>query len=345
MKKIIFGLVVVSMFSLFTSHAIAKDLESIKLIYSNNAPAKAGGNIFFEKVWIPKINKELSEVGYKLEFTNYHASSLYKYKDQVNACEKGLIDATNFIISWEEARAPMHLVLTLPLMGFSAHSSTDIWFDLQEAIPEFGAEFSKYVELFHFSTAPYVLNMNEIRRTPDDFKGVKVFATGVMADFFKSVGASPLRIDAPDWYSSIDRGMIDVLPLGAFIIAMWKLYEVAKVHVIPTGDSFCMTSLSYIMSRKKFDQFPPVVKKVIKDNVRWASTEITEIDEGNRIKSEKLFEDVGNKVVRLTPEEMKLWHDAALPSHENWIKEIEEKGLPGRRVYNEAKRLIRNYSK
>jgi TRAP-type C4-dicarboxylate transport system substrate-binding protein len=345
MKKIIFGLVILSMSSFLTSFGMAQELKAIKLIYSNNAPAKAGGNIFFEKVWIPKINKELERSGYKLEFTNYHASSLYKYKDQVNACEKGLIDATNFIVSWEEARAPLHMVLNLPMMGFTAHSSTDIWFDLQDSIPEFGDEFSKYVELFHFSTAPYVFNMNEIRRVPADFKGIKVNATGVMADFFKSIGASPLRIDAPDWYSSMDRGLIDVLPLGSFIVSMWKLHEVAKVHVIPTGDALSWTCLSYIMNRKKFEQFPSEVQKVIKDNVRWASTEITEIDEGNRIRSEKMFEEIGNKVIRLNPEEIKLWRTAAMPAHEKWIKEITDKGLPGRKVYEETKQLIRKYSK
>jgi TRAP-type transport system periplasmic protein len=238
----------------------------------------------------------------------------------------------------------LHMVLNLPMMGFTAHASTDTWFDLQDSIPEFGNEFSKYVELFHLSTAPSVFNMNEVKRVPADFKGLKVSATGVMADFFKSIGASPLRIDAPDWYSSMDRGMIDVLPLGSFIVSMWKLQEVAKVHVIPTGDALSWTCLSYIMNRKRFEKFPPEVQKVIKDNVRWASTEITEIDEGNRIRSEKMFEEVGNKVIRLTPDEMKLWHEAASPIHDKWIKEMEGKGLPGKKVYEEAKTLIEKYS-
>jgi TRAP-type C4-dicarboxylate transport system substrate-binding protein len=345
MKKIIFGLAILFIWVGLTSISTAQELKAIKLIYSNNMPAMAGGNIFFEKIWIPKINNEIAKFGYKLDFTNYHASSLYKYPDQVNACEKGLIDATNFVVAWEEARAPLHLVLNLPMMGFTAHVSTDTWFDLQDTIPEFGDEFSKYVELFHFSTAPSVFNMNAVRRVPADFKGVKVYATGAMADFFKSIGATPLRIDAPDWYSSMDRGMVDVLPMGAFIISMWKLQEVAKVHVIPTGDALYWTSLSYIMNRKKFEQFPQEVQKVIKDNVRWASTEMTEMDEKNRVRSEKMFEEIGNQVIRLTPEEMKLWHDAAQPTHDNWIKEMESKGLPGKKVYDETKRLIKKYSK
>ena len=124
MKKGTFWMVLFLIFSFSTAPAMAEELKSIKLVYSNNSPAKAGGNIFFENIWIPKMNGELAKVGYKLDFTNYHASSLYKYQDQVNACEKGLIDATVFLVSWEEARAPLHLMLSLPMMGFSAQSSS-----------------------------------------------------------------------------------------------------------------------------------------------------------------------------------------------------------------------------
>ena len=343
MKKGYILLIVLLVFSLMTSAAVAEDLKVIKLVYSNNAPAKHGGNIFFDQQWLPRVNAKLAQAGYKIEFTSYHASSLYKYKDQVNACEKGLIDVTNFIVSWEEARAPLHMVLNLPLMGYTAHSNVDIWFDLQQTIPEFGAEFSKYKELFHFATIPAVFNMNKVRRVPDDFKGVKVYATGAMAELFKSIGASPLRIDPTDWYTSMDRGLIDVLPMGIFNITMWKLSEVAKVHVLTTGDALSWTNLSYIMNREEFDKLPAVVQKAIDDNVHWASMAMTDIDEGNRANSEKQVEAAGNTVVRLTQEEMDLWRAAAIPVHKQWIKEMEDRNLPGQKVYDTARLMIKEY--
>ena len=343
MKRVIS--VVTTLVVLFgmSSIGFGGELKPIKLIYSNNAPAKAGGNIFFEKVYIPKINKEIEKYGYQLDVTMYHASSLYKYQDQVNALEKGLIEITNFICSWEEARAPLHMVLNLPMMGFTPQSHAKIWFELQETIPEFGKEFSNYQELFHISTAPAIFNMKEVRRVPADFKGLKVSATGVPADFFKSIGASPLRIDAPDWYSSLDRGLVDVLPIGAFLLRMWKIDEVAKVHVIPTGDAINWTALSYIMSRRTFEGLPKEVQKVIKDNVVWATTEITKTDDEMRVRSEEKFKNEGNTVINLTPDEVKLWRDAALPVHTAWVKEMEGKGLPGQKVYDTTKQLIQKY--
>jgi hypothetical protein len=38
-----------------------------------------------------------------------------------------------------------------------------------------------------------------------------------------------------------------------------------------------------------------------------------------------------------------LWQEAAKPTHENWIKKMESKGLPGQKVYDETKRLQQKY--
>lgn len=343
MKKIFSGLIILLLVLCVASCGFAQNLKSIELVYSNNAPAQAGGNVFFEKTYLAKINKEIEQFGYKLDVTMYHASSLYKYQDQVNALEKGLIEITNFIANWEEARAPLHQVVSLPMMGFTPQSHARIWTELQENIPAFAKEVGKYQELFHISTAPGIFNMNEVRRVPEDFRGVKVYATGIVADFFKSIGASPLRIDAPDWYSSLDRGMIDMLPLGAFIINMWKIDEVAKVHVIPTGDAPNWVTISYIMNRRAFDGLPKEVQKVIKDNVGWASQAITGIDDENDMRSKKKFEEEGNTVVYLNPAEVEKWRQAAIPIHNAWINKMEGMGLPGQEVYDETVRLIKKY--
>ena len=46
-----------------------------------------------------------------------------------------------------------------------------------------------------------------------------------------------------------------------------------------------------------------------------------------------------------TPQELKLWKEAVQPVHEKWIADTEAKGLPAKAVYDEAKRLIKEYDK
>ena len=343
MKKVIHVTVIVVLAFVLVPVVMAEDLKVIKMIHADNSPPHAGGNVFLREKWLPKVNSELAEVGYKLDFTYYHSSSLYDYANQVQALEDGLIDCTTFVLSWEKARAPLHMIISNPFMGFNALSANQIWFELQETIPEFGAEFGKYKELFHFLAIPTVFNTNKVVRVPDDFKGLKVSATGAVADLFKSIGAVPLRLGPPDWYTSLERGLIDVMPIGIYSVMIFKLHEVTKVHIFPTGDSLGWMGMAYIMNRKKFDSFPPEVQKVIDENTKWGSRTQTQIDEGNRIKSEEAVRKMGHTMINLTPDEMKLWYKAAEPVNEKWIADMEAKGLPGRKVYNEARRLAKKY--
>ena len=344
MKRAIQLILIIIVAFMMVPAVMSADLKVIKLRHSDNAPPHAGGNIFYREQWLPKINAELAKVGYKFDITMYHSSSLYKYQDQVQALEEGLIDISCFVLSWEKARAPLHLLISAPLMGFNAQSAQRIWFELQETIPEFGAEFSKYKEIYHFTMIPKVFNANKAVRTPADFKGQKVSATGMIAELFKSIDAVPLRLGPPDWYTSLERGLLDVHLGGIYQIFIFKLHEVTNTHIFPTGEAFDYTGMSYIMNRKKYESLPPVVQKVIDDNVKPSSTEMTEIDEGNRIKSEEGVKKMGHTLIYLTPEEMDLWRTAAQPIHEKWIAEMEAKGLPGRKVYNEAKRLAKKYA-
>jgi hypothetical protein len=51
----------------------------------------------------------------------------------------------------------------------------------------------------------------------------------------------------------------------------------------------------------------------------------------------------GHTFITLTPEEKKLWSDALSPLREEWIKQQEARGLPGRAFMDEMLRLIKQY--
>jgi TRAP-type C4-dicarboxylate transport system substrate-binding protein len=325
--------------------AMAQDLKVIPLKWSDYAPPSAGGNVFMKQEWVPRVNEQIAKIGYKLDITYYHAASLYKQKDQVQALEDGLIDITTFVPSYEIARAPLHELVTFPLMGWNCFVGSRVWFELNEAVPEFGTEFLKYKELFHWMPMPGVLNANKVLRVPADFKGVKIQSSGMMMDLFRSVGAVPIRQSPTDWYTSLERGLIEAISTGIYSITMFKLQEVVKVHIIPTGDAFGFPSIAAIMNRKKFESLPPGVQKAIDDQVQWASEKLNVIDDAENPKALELCRKLGHTIIELTPEEMKLWYAAVKPMQEKWIEEMEAKGLPGRKVFEEAKRLGIKYKK
>jgi TRAP-type C4-dicarboxylate transport system substrate-binding protein len=99
------------------------------------------------------------------------------------------------------------------------------------------------------------------------------------------------------------------------------------------------------MNRKKYESFPPGVQKAIDDQVQWATERINAIDDAHNPEAEEICRKKGNTFLYLTPEEMKLWYAAMKPMQEKWVEEMEAKGLPGRKVFEEAKRLAIKYKK
>jgi hypothetical protein len=51
----------------------------------------------------------------------------------------------------------------------------------------------------------------------------------------------------------------------------------------------------------------------------------------------------GNTFISLSPTEMMKWYVAIRPLHQKWIRKMESMGLPGKKVYDEAKRLAEKY--
>ena len=108
MKKNLYVTLIVMVAFALVPGVMAKDLKKIPLKWSDHAPPMAGGNVFMKKEWVPKINEQIAKAGYVLDITYFHSSSLYRYTDQVQACEEGLIDFTTMVLSWEGARTPLH---------------------------------------------------------------------------------------------------------------------------------------------------------------------------------------------------------------------------------------------
>jgi TRAP-type C4-dicarboxylate transport system substrate-binding protein len=338
---IVFALVAVQ-----ASTTFAQGLKKVSLRYSDHIPPMAGGNIFLKKQYFPRLQKQLAAKGYELDITFYHAGSLYNSLQQVQACEQGLVDMTVGVLPYELSRFPLHELLDFHFMGWDAPMLLKIWADLRETVPEFKKEMDDgFVEFVRFiPTKKYIhTNLGPNVRSVSDFKGKKIHATGVAGDLIRQAGAVPIKQDNADWYTSLDRGLFDGIYVAFDMVGIMKLWEVLNTHILPYQDSFGHTPVTHLFSRKNFAKLPPPVQKVFMDNVQWGSENITGVEENNVPRYMKGAKAKGDNFITLTPEETAAWRKAGLAVHQEWIKKIEKKGLPGQKVYDAAARLVDKY--
>ena len=351
MKKKWIVLVVAVVFGLVAVHAsttFAGELKKIPLVYSDHIPPMAGGNIFLKKQYFPRIKEQCAAKGYELDITFYHAGSLYNSLQQVQACQQGLVDMTVAVLPYELSRFPLHELLDFAFMGWTdGLMELKVWQGLTDNVPEFKKEMSDgFFEFVRFiPTRKYLhTNLGPKVRSVADFKGKKIHSVGVNADLMKMIGAVPIKQDNADWYTSLDRGLLDGILVSIDMTFIMKLYEVLNTHILPYDDTLGHTPVTHLFSRKKFEKLPPEVQQVFKDNFQWASEAITSYEEEHNLPIYlKPPKEKGNTFITLTPEETAEFRNADRKVHQMWIEEKKKEGLPGQRLYDEANRLVKKF--
>lgn len=326
----------------------AAELKKISLKYSDHIPPMAGGNIFLKNDYFPKLKQQLADKGYELDITFYHAESLYKSTQQVQACEQGLLDMTVAVLPYEMDRFPLHEILDFPFMGWDQQSMLKVWSALKDSVPEFGNELTNnFYEFVRFIPTRKMIhtNLGDKVRTPADFKGKKIHTVGLSAQIAKEIGAVPIRQNPGDWYTSLDRSLFDGIIVAFDMVGILKLHEVLNTHITPYHDSWGHTPCTHIFSRRKFEKLPKEVQQVFVDNFDWASQSITTKEAGNLVGYTKGAKEKGNAMVELTAEETALWRAEAEKVHQIWVAEKEKKGMPGKKIYEDAKRFSKEFTK
>jgi TRAP-type mannitol/chloroaromatic compound transport system substrate-binding protein len=159
----------------------------------------------------------------------------------------------------------------------------------------------------------------------EDFKGLKVRSSGVLAKFLTALGGAGSYIPGPEIYPALASGVIDAAHWGAVQgAASMGFYDVCKYHIKP-GLNIASTDV-WLINQKALDALPPDVKEVLLWSLEeqfWFRTNEYEYLEA--ITLAKVQKEKGVKVLVLPPEEqkkvtevaVKIWEEEAKRSPEN----------------------------
>ncbi len=323
----------------------ATSAGQINIVYTDHSPPTAAGSLLWEKEYVPKLKSMLpTDIANRITFTFYHAEQLFPYAQQVNAVQQGLADITIWSNAFEVNRGPLTDVMDLPFMGWrSSGESTQIWEAMEATNPDFAAEWSPFVILGRWNGLKRVVASKKDATVPADFKGSKVIASGVIGDVFNTIGAAAIQQAPPDWFTSLDRGLADSLATGISMFPFYKLADATHyVDIFATGDLGYVGS-SWIMNKEKFNSLPIQVQSAMMAMRPWLTQKMIANDATETATGIKYAQDAGMVIRYLTPDQEKLWFNAATPIHQKWIQDGESKGIPRQKIYDAAKNWISIY--
>ena len=330
--------------------------EVIELKFGHQNPPTGRTTVKYLDAWAQKVEEATNG---RVKITMYPAQSLFKSKEAYEACRGGITDLNWTIVGYYTGRFPLTSVMGLPFLCLpSGHIdgklrsggavNSHILQELYETLPEIQAEWKEVKVIMLNGTSPYLLyTTKKPVRNLQDLQGMKFRELGgYSAKMWELLGATPLNMGMPDVYESASKGVIDGadVPWAAFVT--YNFWEVFKYWTdVATLESPQMM----IMNLDKWNSLPPDIQEAIMSVGGMYGAEFAgDAGWGFEVKDESLAaaEKAGKPVerVELDPGEYEKWKEiAGKPIWDQWVEDMNSKGLNGQKVLDKTLELLDKY--
>lgn len=321
--------------------------QTITLRVHHFLPSTSSAQIKLIQPWCDKIAKESGD---KLKCQIYPSMQLGGTPAQLfDQARDGVADIVWTVPTYAAGRFTKSEVFELPWMATTAKSGSQaLWAYVDKNAQD---EFKGVKRLFmHVHDGALFHFTSKQPKTLEDLKGLKVrAATRSNSRMLTALGATPVQMPLPQVPESLSKGVVDGAAVPWEGTPSIKLAEVAKYHLdVPVGvPRISNTIFLFGMNQAKYDALPPDLKKVIDANSglatsAWAGeTGFDAVVETYK----KVAKDLGGIFYNLPDAEYQRWVKATDMVDDEWVKETATKGADGRKLLDEARALIKQYSK
>lgn len=332
-KKISISLLTGASILLSSSNLFAAD---VTLRFAHLWPPVAGAHKNLMQVWADTVTKE-SNGSIKVEV--YPSGTLAKPPAQYEAVKSRIADLTATVQGYSANRFPLTQVVELPgIVKNAEHGSCIIQTLYDEGL--IASEYEDTRPIFMFTHGPGHIHTRDTEiKKPEDFAGLKIRRpTTVVSKILEGLGAKPVGMPAPESYQSMQRGVIDGVALPWEGALSFRLNELSKQHT-----EIGLYSLSFIVTMNKsvYEGLTPAQKQVIDNNsgLAWAKKAGVVFD-ANDVKGRAQAVAAGHNIVTIEGgENNPAWKPILDQATESYLAELEDKGLPARKVYKRAQQL------
>jgi TRAP-type C4-dicarboxylate transport system substrate-binding protein len=285
--------------------------------------------------WAKEIEKRTDG---QVEITLYPAGTLVGGDVMYSSIVDGITDIGTSSFGWERGRHPvMDALVYTP--GFpSAKVACRV---TNDAVRKFNLkELSDTHLLFVHACAPMHMWTKIPIRKLEDLQGVEIRAAGATGTLVKQLGGVPVSAPQGQVYEMLSKGIVKGSISSLDVLKGFRQAEVVKdvtlvyFHVAPFFVS---------MNLDKWNSLPADIQKVF-DQVSEEYISIAgDVWDNASQAGLQYAKDEGLEIISLPDAERARWHAAYKPLREEYIKEMESKGLPGKAFLEEIEVLMKKY--
>ncbi len=312
--------------------------QTITLKLHHFLPPTSTAHINFMVPWCKKIEDQSAG---KLKCQIYPSMQMGGTPPQLfDQAKDGVADIIWTVPGYQAGRFPITEVFELPFMIYSSeNASRGVWnYVSKNAMSEY-----KGVKplLFHVHDGSLLHTTKKQVKTLEDMKGLRIRApTREGTKMVSALGATPVPMPLPQAAEAMSKGVIDGAVIPWEVVPAMKFQEITKFHTeVPAGaPQMSNTVFVLAMNQAKYDSLPPELKKIIDANSgAEVSAWVGKVFADDAHPGRKSAEVRKNTFYTLPAAELQRWEKASAPVVEEWVKDMNAKGLDGKRLLEEAR--------
>ena len=256
----------------------------------------------------------------------------------------GVADIVWTVVGYTPGRYPSTEVFELPFMMTDARAMSSAYWQMFEKYMK-DTEFKDVKILGTWVHGPGMLHVNKEVKTPADMEGLKIRGgSRTVNTLLEKMGATPVGMPVPAVPEGLSKGVIDGTTIPWEVTAALKVPELVNNHTEFEGNALYTLTFVLAMNKDRYEGLPADLQKVIDDN---SGLEFSIFAGGTQADSDgparALAVENGNNIVTVSGDDLKAWQDAAAPIYDEWVADMERKGIDGQALIDEARALMDAY--
>jgi TRAP-type C4-dicarboxylate transport system substrate-binding protein len=325
------------------SPKVAAAADTINLTFNGLWPPQHPISVA-NQLWIDKIEKD---TGGRVKIKPFWAGALYKPRESVLELSKGVADIGDISGAYAPKGFDFEKSMRMVFWGVNDRKLTrKVYLEVVAKYPALEKEFTDAgVKVMAYAgIPPYQLLLAKKRvEKAEDFKGLTIKASGDLAKLATGLNAQGIVMPMSESYTALQKATIDGVFAPYETMKSFRFAEVVdyalelNIGTAPAGHwGFCL---------KSWEKLPADIQKVFVDNIEWYGNKIEELVFANTDKGIALGKENNVEFIKLAPEELEKVYAVADSTIREQMKELDDAGLPGTAVYEDMRRLIKEYSK
>lgn len=291
--------------------------------------------------WLEAWAKDLEKKsGGKLKFTIIPGAQLGPITKYYDIARRGQADITWMLHGGTPNRFPLTEISNLPFMFCSGAHATLVLNNPELRAKYLDAEHEGLKVLnIHAHVPGQIWMANKPIRKIEDFAGAAIRpASRTIGAFVNALGAKSVGMPPNELAENMQKGTLD----GTFMdyVAGAFAFKLGPVTKYITEMYSYTASLAIVMNEDTWNGLSDDMKKLITDSMAGREKDIGGAWDKVNLAARGALVKGGTEIVKMNDEEFARLKKVGEKVAQDWVKALDERGLPGSKVYAMMKKLV-----